>query len=148
VNGGIETVADLDLHLTGMDGVMIGRAAYHGPMVLAAMHAHVFGAEAPDPRAVMADYTAYMAKELSEGGRLNDMTRHVLGLFAGRPGARRFRQILSDAHRLKANDLRLVDDALAALRPDHDAEAGDSALKRGALKRGALKRGMRRVGAA
>jgi tRNA-dihydrouridine synthase A len=130
VNGGIDSVADLDGHLTATDGVMIGRAAYHGPMTLAAMHAHVFGSALPDPRAVMADYAAYMAKELSEGVRLNDMTRHVLGLFAGRPGARRFRQILSDANRLRANDVRIVDHALAALgRPAADALEDESARR-------------------
>jgi tRNA-dihydrouridine synthase A len=57
-----------------------------------------------------------MARELAAGTRINDMTRHILGLFAGLPGARRYRQLLSDAVRLRANDLGLVTDALSALR--------------------------------
>ncbi|MFU8816784.1 MAG: tRNA dihydrouridine(20/20a) synthase DusA, partial [Pseudomonadales bacterium] len=112
INGGIDAVAELDAHLAALDGVMIGRAAYHDPMLLAAMNRHVFGSACGgvplDPRGVMDDYLAYMDKELSAGTRLNDMTRHVLGMFAGMPGARRFRQILSDAHALKHNDLALV----------------------------------------
>jgi tRNA-dihydrouridine synthase A len=133
VNGGIDTVAELDDHLAAMDGVMIGRAAYHGPMTLAAMHAHIFGGAVANPEAVLEEYAGeYMAKELSQGGRLNDMTRHVLGLFAGRPGARRFRQILSDADRLKTNDLRIVDQALGAVCRSSAEEANATARRVGA----------------
>ena len=121
VNGGIGAVAELDAHLEAVDGVMIGRAAYHDPMLLAAMNLHIFGrvlgGEPLDARAVMDDYMAYMDKELSAGTRLNDMTRHVLGMFAGVPGARRFRQILSDATLLRGNNVELVERALAALSP-------------------------------
>jgi tRNA-dihydrouridine synthase A len=126
VNGGIDSAAALDAHLAVMDGVMVGRAAYHGPMALAAMHVHLYGGALPDPHAVMAEYVAHMAKELSKGARLNDMTRHVLGLFAGAPGTRRFRRILSDAKRLKLNDLHLVGQAVAALghRAPADGQAG------------------------
>lgn len=119
VNGGIQTVQELDTHLVSVDGVMIGRAAYHDPLVLRAMHERLHGpVSAPDDDPaweIMQDYRTYMAGELAAGTRLADMTRHALGLFAGRPGARRFRRILSDAGRLKANDLSLVDEALAAL---------------------------------
>jgi len=66
-------------------------------------------------REVMAGYRAYMERELAAGTRLQDMTRHALGLFAGEPGARHFRRVLSDAKRLKAGDLGVVDEALAAL---------------------------------
>jgi tRNA-dihydrouridine synthase A len=123
VNGGIDSTTQLDAHLGAVDGVMIGRAAYQSPMALAAMHVRVFGGELPDPHAVMREYMRHIAKELSQGARLNDLTRHALGLFAGRPGARRFRQILSDANLLKTNDLHLVSQALAALtrRGDDDA---------------------------
>ena len=65
----------------------------------------------------MAGYQRYIETELAAGVRLGDMTRHALGLFAGVPGARRYRQLLSDARRLKANDPTLVHEALAALRP-------------------------------
>jgi tRNA-dihydrouridine synthase A len=73
------------------------------------------GDGAVNPLTVMAGYRAYVSRELAAGTRLADMTRHVLGLFAGRPGARRFRRILSDAQRLRANDVHLLDEALDAL---------------------------------
>jgi tRNA-dihydrouridine synthase A len=127
VNGGIAAVDELDGHLAAVDGVMIGRAAYQQPMVLARMAERIWGGhsrsgdrshrEEAQAQSVMEGYRAYMAVELERGTRLADMTRHVLGLFAGVPGARRFRRILSDAQRLKHNDLGLVDEALAALLP-------------------------------
>jgi tRNA-dihydrouridine synthase A len=58
-----------------------------------------------------------MATQLDAGVKLNVLTKHLLHSFNGRPGARRFRQILSDAKRLKSNDLSLVDEAMAALMP-------------------------------
>jgi tRNA-dihydrouridine synthase A len=118
VNGGISRVEELDRHLAAVDGVMVGRAAYHGPLLLAAMDRHLFGSSRFGDRChwqVMDGYRAYMAGELDRGTRLADMTRHVLGLFAGTPGARQFRRVLSDAKRLKANNLTVVDEALTAL---------------------------------
>jgi tRNA-dihydrouridine synthase A len=140
VNGGIREVGDLDEHLAHVDGVMIGRAAYQAPVVLGEMDRHVFSRpEDSRPREqgsriraslgrgrshmcahrgsseIMAAYRAYMERELAAGTRLQDMTRHALGLFAGEPGARRFRRILSDAKRLKAGDIAVVDEALEAL---------------------------------
>jgi tRNA-dihydrouridine synthase A len=116
INGGIRDSTSVHQHLHRMDGVMIGRAAYQDPSGLAAVHASVYGNAAPGPRELMADYQSYMNRELANGTRLNDMTRHTLGLFAGIPGARRYRQLLSDATRLRANDLALVSEALSALR--------------------------------
>jgi tRNA-dihydrouridine synthase A len=120
VNGGVTRVEELDEHLAGVDGVMVGRAAYQGPMSLAAMDEYLFGGSRSGDRSygswgVMEGYRAYMAEEVERGTRLADMTRHALGLFAGMPGARRYRRVLSDARRLKANELGLLDEALAAL---------------------------------
>lgn len=119
INGGIQTVQELDTHLAAADGVMIGRAAYQNPLVLREMDEQLYPAQRTadvDPAwDIMQDYRSYMAGELAAGTRLADMTRHALGLFASRPGARRYRRILSDAGRLKANDLSVVDEALAAL---------------------------------
>lgn len=120
VNGGIGSPGELDAHLAAVDGVMIGRAAYQQPMSLAEMDARLFAAEsvnAVNAHDVMNAYAAYMAEELALGTPLSSMTRHSLGLFAGRPGARRFRRVLSDSRRLKADDLALVDEALAHLAP-------------------------------
>jgi len=116
VNGGIGNAAAVSAHLTQVDGVMIGRAAYQDPIALAGIHASLYGNTAPDAWTLMDRYQQYMARELADGGRLNDMTRHALGLFAGIPGARRYRQILSDARRLKANDVGLVNEALDAIK--------------------------------
>jgi tRNA-dihydrouridine synthase A len=117
LNGGIaepDAVAD---HLARMDGVMIGRTAYHGPVRLGEIHATVFGGGAPDPWLLVARYRAYVEREVAQGTPLSDLTRHMLGLFSGVPGARRFRQVLSDSRRLRTNDPDLIDEALASLAP-------------------------------
>jgi tRNA-dihydrouridine synthase A len=97
INGGIETLDAALGHLTHMDGVMLGRAAYNNPMLLAEVDARVFGDEhpVPDLAAVMGAMSDYAERELGRGVRLNNIARHMLGLANGRAGARHFRQILS-----------------------------------------------------
>jgi tRNA-dihydrouridine synthase A len=105
-------------YLDWADGVMIGRAAYHQPRFLSALEAAMFSPEFRiDEAGIVDTYRAYMATQLDAGVKLNVLTKHLLHSFNGRPGARRFRQILSDAKRLKSNDLSLVDEAMAALMP-------------------------------
>jgi len=116
LNGGISEVASVDAHLAHMDGVMIGRTAYQNPGRLGAMHAAVFGGTAIDDWSLMRGFQDYVDRELAGGALLHDMTRHILGVFGGVPGSRRFRQLLSDATRLKANDRALLTEALAALK--------------------------------
>ena len=70
-----------------------------------------------DEQGIVDTYRAYMSTQLDAGVKLNVLTKHLLHSFNGRPGARRFRQILSDAKRLKSNDLSMVDEAMAALTP-------------------------------
>src|SRR5690606_2965598 len=80
-----------------VDGVMLGRAAYHDPMILAEVDSRLFG-EDVQPKSlgeIEAEMTAYAERERGRGVRLNQITRHMLGLANGLPGARRFRQILS-----------------------------------------------------
>ncbi len=124
INGGIETLEAVDEHLRHVDGVMLGRAAYHNPMLLAEVDARVFGeaGAAPDLAAIMADMAAYAERHLVAGGRLNAIARHMLGLANGRPGARQFRQIMSvDACRPNAGPevffraLAAVEDRAAVL---------------------------------
>ncbi len=119
VNGGI---ASLDKALgfldSGLDGVMIGRAAYQQPAdILCAADRVVFGAQAPDStaeRAVQA-MLPYIEAHMAAGGRLSQITRHMLGLFAGRPGARAWRRMLSEgAHRHGAGP-ELIEAALIAV---------------------------------
>jgi tRNA-dihydrouridine synthase A len=102
VNGGITTLAQAKAHLECLDGVMIGREAYQNPWMLAAADAEVFGERAPPPTptAVLDGMLPYIERRLAEGVPLNAMTRHLLGLFHGRPGAKAWRRHLSQhAHR-------------------------------------------------
>jgi len=121
LNGGIASLEQARGHLAeGFDGVMVGRAAYHQPAaVLGGADALITG-EAQAPVAAEAAVRAmfpYIERELAAGTRLAQITRHMLGAFAGRPGARRWRQILSeDAHRPGAG-IGLVEQALAAVAP-------------------------------
>lgn len=120
LNGGIGSLEAARGHLAqGFDGVMLGRAAYHDPAgVLAGADALIAGEgrEVAPGEAVRAMFP-YIARELAAGERLNRITRHMLGAFAGRPGARRWRRILSEgAHRPGAG-LALVEEALAAVAP-------------------------------
>ncbi|TXM92360.1 tRNA dihydrouridine(20/20a) synthase DusA [Methylobacterium sp. WL116] len=99
VNGGIATVAQAKTHLSGLDGVMVGRAAYGDPAGLIAVDPELFGAPAPvaDAFEAVEAYAPYVAAALEGGERLHAITRHMLGLFNGRPGARAYRRHLSTA---------------------------------------------------
>ena len=98
INGGITSLDQAQALLArGMDGVMIGRSAYHDPAaILAAADPQIFGTgTAADPVAVARAMLPYIAAHIDQGGKLHQVTRHMLGLFSGQPGARRWRQILS-----------------------------------------------------
>ena len=116
INGGIESLAKAEAHLAaGMDGVMVGRAAYHRPWdLLSGADALQGGEGARAPEAVVESLRPAIAAHLAAGGRLHAWTRHMLGLFHGRPGARLWRRMLSEnAHRPEAG-LEVLDAALAA----------------------------------
>jgi tRNA-dihydrouridine synthase A len=97
INGGIATLDEAATHLVRVDGVMLGRAAYHTPDILAEVDRRFFGDHAapPDPRTVVEAMVPYAESVLAGGERLSHVTRHMLGLFHGRPGARQWRRILS-----------------------------------------------------
>ncbi|MGI4764634.1 MAG: tRNA dihydrouridine(20/20a) synthase DusA [Janthinobacterium lividum] len=97
INGGIADNDAAAEHLASLDGVMLGRAAYHTPELLLDVDARFFGAERPveDAFAAVELFMPYMARKLTEGVRLHDMTRHLLGLFTGLPGARAWRRHLA-----------------------------------------------------
>ncbi|WP_099831873.1 MULTISPECIES: tRNA dihydrouridine(20/20a) synthase DusA [Methylosinus] len=97
INGGIETIEQMRAQLEHVDGVMIGRAAYHNPELLLAVDPQLFGEPAPLPDgfAAVEAFIPYVEAQLRRGERLASMTRHMLGLFAGRPGARAFRRRLA-----------------------------------------------------
>lgn len=99
INGGITTLDEALLHLeAGLDGVMIGRAAYHNPSdVLLEADARIYGGgHQTTAEQAVRDMLPYIESHLHSGGRLHQVTRHMLGLFAGRPGARLWRRVLSE----------------------------------------------------
>jgi len=98
LNGGITSVAEAQAHLAHVDGVAIGRSAYQHPYLLADVDGQVFGEpEAPPtPRAVLEALIPYVERHLGAGGRINNVVRHILGLYHGVPGARAFRRHLSE----------------------------------------------------
>ena len=99
INGGIETLDEAETHLARVDGVMIGRAAYHNPWMLADADRRLFGAENPvksRAEAVEAMIPYLEAYLQEDGGKASHVTRHMLGLFNGRPGARKWRRSLSE----------------------------------------------------
>ncbi|HXC55904.1 MAG TPA: tRNA dihydrouridine(20/20a) synthase DusA [Rhizomicrobium sp.] len=115
LNGGIATLDEAEAHLANVDGVMLGRAAYHAPALLAEVDARFFGAA---PRAVndaVGEYVDYIARKLGEGVPLHAMTKHMLGLFNGQPGARLFRRHLSENATRKGAGVQTLRDALALL---------------------------------
>ena len=97
INGGIQSLGEASAHLGHVDGAMLGRAAYHTPSILAGVDAAFYGEEAAafDYTALVDAMAGYAARHIEQGGRLGHITRHMVGLFHGLPGARRFRQILS-----------------------------------------------------
>ena len=117
INGGIASLDEAEAQLAHVDGVMMGRAAYHAPAMLAEADARFFGGETRDVNAVVEDYIAYMDQQLAKGVPLNAMTKHMLGLFNGRPGARLFRRHLSENATRRGADVGTLREALAHLAP-------------------------------
>jgi tRNA-dihydrouridine synthase A len=123
INGGVETLDAAEALIgQGMNGVMIGRAAYHRPWdVLAEVDARLFGAPAPTRTRedVIDAMRPYIAAHLDAGGRLHQITRHMLGLYAGQPGARTWRRVLSERANRPGADASLLDEALEQMyQPD------------------------------
>jgi tRNA-dihydrouridine synthase A len=96
LNGGVATLDDAARHLPHVDGVMMGRAAYRTPALLAQIDSRFFDEPSRDIDEAVQGYVAYVEQRLAEGVPLHAMTRHTLGLFNGRPGARHFRRYLSE----------------------------------------------------
>lgn len=115
INGGIRTVAEADAHLSRVDGVMIGRAAYQNPEMLLGVDPVLFGEPAPvaDGFEAVEIILPYISARLAEGVRLHDITRHLLGLFPGRAGARLWRRHLAIEAPKRGAGLAVVRDALA-----------------------------------
>lgn len=127
INGGVASLDEAEAHLDAsdgvhLDGVMLGRAAYHEPAILGQADRRLFGTDTPDVDAFAAidRYRPYLAARLAEGVHLPAMSRHMLGLMHGRPGARAFRRILTVEAVRPGAGLEVVDRAEEAVR---EAEA-------------------------
>ena len=131
INGGVGSLDEAMAHLEAVDGVMLGRAAYHTPEILGAVDRRVFGQGADvDPFEALERYRPYMAAQLTAGVHLAAMTRHMLGLFHGRPGARTWRRILTVEGVKVGAGLEVVDAALGAVLRPQD-QRGFGRLKAG-----------------
>lgn len=112
LNGGIATLDEVEAHLKRFDGIMLGRAAYQHPAMLADVDRRFFGGETCSIDDAVANYVAYVEEKLLEDVPLHAMTKHMLGLFNGRPGARLFRRHLSENGTRRGADANVLRDAL------------------------------------
>ncbi|WP_296241378.1 MULTISPECIES: tRNA dihydrouridine(20/20a) synthase DusA [unclassified Psychrobacter] len=117
INGGIDTVKDIEAHLQHVDGVMIGRAFYHNPYLLAETNS-LWNEPAPKRSDILAQLYPYMQAQIANGEALPTMTRHYLGLFQGLTGARKWRQALSGKPQLTIDDIKRAADEVLLLNPD------------------------------
>jgi tRNA-dihydrouridine synthase A len=113
VNGGIADAAEASAHLDHVDGAMLGRAAYHTPYLLHELDVAWFDGEIRTRGELLRAYRPHVEAQLARGVQLKHIVRHVLGLFAGQPGGRAFRQVLSEGAHKPGADWSLVDRALA-----------------------------------
>jgi tRNA-dihydrouridine synthase A len=125
INGGITALDRAKDHLARVDGVMMGRAAYQTPWILADADGALFGETPPicTRREAIAAFMPYIARELGRGTPLNGMTKHLLGIFNGVPGARAFRRHLSENAVKPGADLAVVETALSFIRDDAEERA-------------------------
>ncbi|MBQ0720830.1 MAG: tRNA dihydrouridine(20/20a) synthase DusA [Gammaproteobacteria bacterium] len=117
INGGIDSIEQIKSHLEQVDGVMLGREAYHNPYLLAQMDGLFYGCSEAVPTRldVLQRFLPFAERALANGARLHHLTRHILGLFHGQPGARKFRRLLSEkAHRDDAG-IEVLLEALALM---------------------------------
>ncbi|MBX3700956.1 MAG: tRNA dihydrouridine(20/20a) synthase DusA [Dokdonella sp.] len=116
INGGITTLDEVNGHLRHVDGVMLGRTAYHEPYRLAELEHALFGVALPDRDELLLRLRPHVETHLAQGGRLQHITRHILGLYQGLPGARAFRRVLSEQAHQAAAGWPVVEAAIAARR--------------------------------
>lgn len=118
INGGVGSLQETEAHLEQVDGVMLGRAAYHDPAILGQIDRRVFGESGEDvgPVEAVERYLPYVERQLARGVHLAAMTRHMLGLFHGAPGARTWRRILTVEGVKAGAGVEVIEAGLAALR--------------------------------
>ncbi len=129
INGGIETIAEAQTHLEHVDGVMLGRAAYQNPYILADVDTLIFGetSKVPTRGEALTELLPYASQHLQNGGRLSNITRHVLGLYHGRPRGRAFRRLLSEHGTGASAGVEVLHDAIALAEHGGVQEQNDAA---------------------
>lgn len=119
INGGIQSLEQAQQHLQHVDGVMVGREAYHKPWLLADIDSALYGAPAPSvssrKQAIEAMFP-YIETQLRDGQKLSYITRHILGLFHGQPGGKQFRRYLSEHAHLPSAGAEVLEQALSLVR--------------------------------
>ena len=125
INGGIRTLGEAAQHLERVDGVMLGRAAYQDPLLLLDVDGRIYGdTVAPTGIEGIIDHMCdYADQHIARGGRLSHVTRHMVGMFHGAPGARRWRQILSSEANHSEADSRVIRRAFQSICEASAAEA-------------------------
>lgn len=117
VNGGINRLSDIQQHWQHLDGVMIGREAYHNPFILAEIEHQLFQQPLLEREEVLAKFIQYIEKQVVLGTSLQSMTRHILGLFAGQPGGKHWRRYLSEHARQKNAGPEVILAGIDAMAP-------------------------------
>lgn len=120
INGGITRIEQCQTLLESVDGVMLGREVYSNPYLLAQVDRAIFGDKSPlkTRHEVITEFLIYCDQQLSAGVRLNHMTRHILGLYQGLPGARKFRREISENAHKPGAGVAVIENAIAALSCD------------------------------
>ena len=124
VNGGIQTIEECHDHLEHVDGVMLGREAYQNPWMLAQVDEALFGMDSPlkSRDDVIAALLPFAEQHIAQGGQLNHVTRHILGLYHGVPGAKKFRRHLSENAYKKEAGISILAKAYALVSDNHDQQ--------------------------
>jgi len=129
INGGITSTEEIKSHLTKIDGVMIGRAAYHTPYLLAEIEKEIFNNDdIPSRQEVIENLIPYIREEIKKGTRLNQIMRHTLGLFHGQAGASYWKRYLSENMCVRDADVKKIDHIMDKIKYNNiDRSVGQSA---------------------
>ena len=125
INGGISSVEEIGTHLKRVDGVMIGRAVYHTPYLLAKIEKEIFkNDDIPSRQAVIEQLIPYIKDELKKGTRLNQIMRHTLGLFHGQSGASYWKRYLSENMCVRDADVQKIDHIMDKINNNVERRVG------------------------
>ncbi len=117
INGGFTELDEIKTQLEHVDGVMVGRAAYQNPFMLVEADKVLFenSGATPTRTDILNEYRDYVAEQVQQGERIKNLTRHVIGLYQGQPGARKYRQLLSAAVPRDKNNIQFLDETIQSI---------------------------------